>query len=558
MITRRKSWIPAFAATTETRGASIWGSLPIAILFVLPLVTSLFYALIGAFDAAAWQALFAHPQLWSGLELSIFTGATSTALAMITTIIIIAATYESVAWRNLPATMGAMLALPHLALAIGLGFLIMPSGVLARIIANIAGWQSPPNWITTHDPYGLALIAALTIKETPFLIWIMAGLLNRDDIKQDFKNQRAAATSLGHGSVSIWLRLYLPQLMPQLIWPLVIVFIYAATVVDMSLVIGPTQPPTLATVVWADINSEQVINNARGNVGAVFLCLALAICLGITYAILKLVTQLFRQFLSSGPSSLSLPNFVGHAKYQTLIWFYLIIAGLLLFMTFAQSWPFPNLVPTISARAWNLIFQNPTALVTSIALAISTSLTAVALIILWLESLSEKSDRILVLLSLAILGFPAILIGLGQYRAFLNFGLTGNIPGLFLAHLMPVMAYMIIVLIGPYRALDLRYSATSSSLGKSNIEFLHHVKLPLLKAPIFAALAIGFAVSFGQYIPAQLIASGRYSTLPVEAVTLTSGTNRPLTAAFALLLLVPPLVAYGMSAHFGKSRWSRR
>ena len=108
MITRRKSWIPAFAATTETRGASIWGSLPIAILFVLPLVTSLFYALIGAFDAAAWQALFAHPQLWSGLELSIFTGATSAALAMITTITIIAATYESVAWRNLPATMGAM------------------------------------------------------------------------------------------------------------------------------------------------------------------------------------------------------------------------------------------------------------------------------------------------------------------------------------------------------------------------------------------------------------------------------------------------------------------
>jgi putative thiamine transport system permease protein len=539
-----------------TQKKNLVGLIPISLLFALPLIISLFYALIGAFNSTAWQALFAHPQLWSGLELSIFTGATSAVLALMIAIIIVAATYESAEWRNLPATMGAMLALPHLALAIGLSFLMMPSGLLARIIANILGWQTPPNWITTHDPYGIALIAALTIKETPFLIWIIAGFLNRDDIKQNFKNQRAAATSLGHGSASIWLRLYLPQLMPKLIWPLVIVFVFAATVVDVSLVIGPTQPPTLATVIWADINSEQVVNNARGNAGAVFLSVALGVCLLVAYAIVKSSTQLYRNFLSSGPSSKPLPKVLGHAKYQTLIWLYVLVVALLLFMSFAQLWPFPNFVPTASARAWTQIFQNPSALITSISLAISTSLSALALIILWHETMPEKLDRLLILLSLAILGLPAILVGLGQYRAFLNFGLTGNMTGLFLAHSMPVTAYMIIVLTAPYRALDRRYQATASSLGKSQFEFFRQLKLPLLKAPIYAALAVGFAVSFSQYIPAQLIAAGRYSTLPVEAVTLTSGTNRPLSAAFALLLLLPPLVAYVMSAHFGKSRWS--
>ena len=535
----------------------VLGIIPILLLFALPLIASLFYALIGAFDAAAWQALFAHPQLWSGLEITIFTGATAAVMALIVAIIIVAATYETGAWNNLPATMGAMLAMPHLSLAIGLSFLIMPSGLLARIIANIVGWQTPPNWITTHDPHGLALIAALTIKEAPFLVWIMAGILNREDIKQTFKNQRAAAISLGHGSLSIWLRLCLPQLMPKVVWPLVIVFIYAATVVDMSLVIGPTQPPTLATVIWADINSEQVVNNARGNVGAVFLSLALATFIGIAWFATKTLTPMFRQFLSSGPNPRTIRNFIGHAKYKTLIWFYVIIAAVLLFMSFAQNWPFPNLAPTTSTRAWGLISQNPNALITSIALAMTTSATALALIFLWLETVHIKSDRILILLSLAILALPAILVGLGQYRAFLNFGLTGNMIGLFLAHLMPVTAYMIIVLVGPYRALDVRLRATASSLGKSSIAFLRHIKWPLLKAPIFAALAIGFAVSFGQYIPAQLVAAGRYSTLPIEVVTLTSGTNRPLTAAFALLLLLPPLMAYVIAAHFGKSRWSR-
>ncbi len=528
------------------------------ILFALPLFASLFYALTGTFDAAAWQALFTHPQLWSGLELSIFTGATSAALAMVVAIMIVAATYESAAWPRLPAVMGAMLALPHLALVIGLSFLIMPSGVLARIIANIVGWQTPPNWITTHDPYGLSLIAALTIKEAPFIVWIVASLLNRDDVKQDFKNQRSVAASLGHGSYSVWLRLYLPQLMPKLIWQLVIVFIYAATVIDMSLVIGPTQPPTLATIVWSDINSEQLINNARGNVGAVFLSLTLAIFMMFMWLVSKALAPLYRRFLSAGPSSQSLPSFIGNAKYRSLVWVYWIITASLLFMSFAQRWPFPNLIPTPSSRAWSLIFQNPSALVTSVTLAIVTCVTALTLIALWLETISQKLDRILVFFSLTLLGLPAILVGLGQYRAFLNFGLTGNIVSLFLAHLMPVTAYMIIVLVGPYRALDPRFRATASSLRKSNRAFLFQIKWPLLKAPISAALAVGFAVSSGQYIPAQLIAAGRYSTLPVEAVTLTSGTNRPLTAAFALLLILPPLLAYVMSAKFGQSRWSKR
>jgi putative thiamine transport system permease protein len=555
MATNRKSWIPAFAGMTGLRGRNTISIIPILFLFAVPLITSLFYAFIGAFDAQAWQALFAHPQLWSGLELTVFTGATATVLAFVVAVIIVAATYESSTWQNLPAAMGAMLALPHLALAIGLGFLIMPSGLIARLIAIFAGWQTPPNWITTHDPYGLALITALVIKEAPFLIWIMAGFLNRDDIGQSFKNQRAAATSLGHGSLSIWLRLYLPQTMPKLMWPLVIVFIYAATVVDMSLVIGPTQPPTLATVIWADINSEQVLHNARGNAGAIFLFLALAICVSLAYVILKLSASLHRSFLISGPSPVSFPKFMGSAKYKAMILLYLLIAALLLFMTFAQLWPFPNLIPAISTHAWSLIVQNPKALITSIVLAIATSASALVLIILCLENTFEKSDQILIGLSLSILGLPAILVGLGQYRAFLNFGLTGNIAGLYLAHLMPVAAYMIIVLVGPYRALDPRFSATASSLAKSKLEFLTQIKLPLLKAPIFAASAVGFAVSFGQYIPAQLIAAGRYSTLPMEAITLTSGTNRPLTAAFALLLLLPPFIAYVIAAQLGKSRW---
>jgi putative thiamine transport system permease protein len=190
-------------------------------------------------------------------------------------------------------------------------------------------------------------------------------------------------------------------------------------------------------------------------------------------------------------------------------------------------------------------------------LAFSTTAIALAIVIAWMESQPQARDKFVTLLSATALGVPAILLALGQYRTFLNLGLTGTVFGLFLAHLLPVTAYMFIVLVGPYRSFDPRWRASASGLLSSFPRFLWVIKFPLLKVPLLAASAIGFAVSFGQYIPAQLISAGRYSTLPMEAVTLTTGTNRPLTAAFALLLMVPPLLVFIAAAYFSRSRWRR-
>ena len=81
------------------------------------------------------------------------------------------------------------------------------------------------------------------------------------------------------------------------------------------------------------------------------------------------------------------------------------------------------------------------------------------------------------------------------------------------------------------------------------------MKAPLLKAPLLTSLAVGFSVGLVQFVPAQLIAAGRFSTLPMEAVTLSSGGNRSLTAAYALALALPALAAFALSAFFSRPRW---
>jgi putative thiamine transport system permease protein len=126
---------------------------------------------------------------------------------------------------------------------------------------------------------------------------------------------------------------------------------------------------------------------------------------------------------------------------------------------------------------------------------------------------------------------------------------------MFFAHVLPVAAYVFIMLQGPYRGFDQRYHAAASGLRAVRTQFLTQVKWPMLKAALLSAFAVGFAVSVAQYVPAQLASAGRFSTLPMEAVTLTSGGNRALTAAYGLALMALPLIVFVGAGIFGRPRW---
>jgi putative thiamine transport system permease protein len=86
---------------------------------------------------------------------------------------------------------------------------------------------------------------------------------------------------------------------------------------------------------------------------------------------------------------------------------------------------------------------------------------------------------------------------------------------------------------------------------------LLQVKWPLLRAALFAALAVGFAVSVAQYLPTLYVGGGRINTVSTEAVTLASGGQRSLSAAFAALQWVLPALGFGLAAWLGRPRWSK-
>lgn len=522
--------------------------LPLCGFWVLPLVVALGVACSSIFDGAAWPALFLHPQLWPALTLSIVTGSVSLSLSTLLAFWLVAGLYRT---RPLQKLMGGFLSLPHLAFAIGFGFLIMPSGLIGRISGTFAGWVMPPQWVTTQDPYGISLVGALVLKEVPFIVWLIASHMARNDISRMMAGQYRIGQSLGHGSASIWLRLFIPQIMPRLKWPLAVVWVYGASVVDVALAIGPTQPPPLAVIIWSDLNHVDQAINSRGSAGAILLTICLIAIAAFIHALAKLLMPGIKQYCTRGPIAGAAPRRSAMVILISITVTYIAIFLVLAIMSASSLWPYPDLWPSqLRLAAWATLLNAPMPAVNSLSLAVASTIAGLALAVLWLETANEYLDRYLLVLSFAALALPSLLIADGQYQLFLRLGLNGTWFGVFLAHLTPVFAYMFIVLKGPYRAFDPRYRSVSLGLNTSTLRFWLTVKMPLLRPVLAAAAAIGIGVGIAQYVPVQLIASGRLSTLMIEAVTLASGGNRQLLAVYSLMLMVVPLLAFIAASRF--------
>jgi putative thiamine transport system permease protein len=143
---------------------------------------------------------------------------------------------------------------------------------------------------------------------------------------------------------------------------------------------------------------------------------------------------------------------------------------------------------------------------------------------------------------------PALPLVAAQYAALLRLQVDGTALGLVWSHLLWVLPYMVLTLIGPYRAFDRRLMTTARALGASPLGACLRVKWPMLLKPILAALAVGFAVSVAQYLPTLFAGGGRFVTVTTEAVALSAGGNRRVLAVQAMLQIALPLLGFGLAA----------
>ncbi|MFL9593653.1 ABC transporter permease [Aeromonas schubertii] len=509
------------------------------LLLGLPLLAGLGALLPALRDGAGWSALLAAPGLATSLLLTLGVSLGSTLFTLLLTFALLAHGWESPPLRRLERWLSPLLALPHVAFAVGLAFLVAPSGWLLRLPAQLLGWSLPPDWQTLRDPLGLGLTLALTLKELPFLLLMALAALRRHEVTR----QLHLGQSLGFSPAQVWWRLLLPALWPKIRLPLAAIAAYGCGVVDLPLLLGPDAPPVLAQRLWLWSREADLSLHRLAHQGALLLLSAALLLLALLRWLEYLACQGLRHRQLDGHRRPARARRWPAALTGLLLAVNGAILLALLLWSVTRRWRFPDLFPThLSSLGWQEAL--PTALPllgTTLALALVTTWLAALWALLVLES--ERRPWPLWLLCLPLLLPQAsLLIGLDQALAYLD--TTPGIGWVVWGQLLFVFPYVYLCLRGPWHSFDERLILCARALGASPWRAWWRIKLPLLARPLLAALAVGVAVSLAQYLPTLLLGGGRVMTLTTEAVAIGSGLNRRLAGLYALLQLLIPLAAF--------------
>jgi putative thiamine transport system permease protein len=207
-----------------------------------------------------------------------------------------------------------------------------------------------------------------------------------------------------------------------------------------------------------------------------------------------------------------------------------------------------------SSAAWMSVASSSKSVGMTVALAFLSAVIGLVWAVAWLETAPPSWDSALRKLLYLPLLLPGVLWVVGLHRLALDLQLTGSFIGVLLMHVIAVLPYALIALSPAYLGFDPRYAHISAALAKSRWQYLLCVKWPLLRQSLLATFAVGFAVSVAQFLPTLYVGEGQIVTVTTEAVTLSSGGQRSLVAAFAWLQWLLPAMIFALAAWLGRPR----
>lgn len=536
--------------------------LPIAII----LIAVLAYSMLAGAGFHGWNELLEAPNIGRALGMTLWTGLASTLLAWVLTAWLISQAFGKFWWALLVRRLGFLLAVPHAAFAVGLVFLIAPSGWILRAISPwLTGFEQPPQIASSQDAYGLGLIVMLVFKEVPFLLWAAATQLQRDDVGARWQRESLAAQTLGYSSHQAFWRVVWPQLKTRLMWPLLAVLAYGLTVVDAALIAGPSNPATMSVRAWQWIQDSEASTNAVGAAAGWLLAGMVGLCAGLIglwmhrkSMFTKALTSTLTSALTNGQrgKEASPRSFNGgYFLWLAILLVYITVLAVLAASSISGVWPFPQfMLSHFSFAAWVSVASSSKSVVMTVALAFLSAVIALVWAVAWLETAPPSWDNALRKLLYLPLLLPSVLWVVGLHRLALDLQLSGSFIGVLLVHVIAVLPYTLISLSPAYLGFDPRYAHISAALGKSRWQYLLRVKWPLLRQSLLATCAVGFAVSVAQFLPTLYVGEGQIVTVTTEAVTLSSGGQRSLVAAFAWLQWLLPAMTFALAAWLGRPR----
>ena len=531
------------------------------ILLALLIITPIFFGFLGFFlpsfgyfpaigwydfDLSYFNNSFDLPGISKSFKLSVFTGLFSTILALFFSQVILLKLFQTNIYNYIRLIIAPLLALPHITMAVGLIFLFSPSGLIFRLISPwLTGFDRPPNLFIIPDEYGIFLILGLLLKETPFFLLLSMSALEQLPARKVFNVGR----TLQHSSFSNWFLLIFPLIYKKIRLVIFIVIAFAASVIDMSLLLAPSTPSTLAIRIFQIFQTSEVNSIfIASNLALIQFCIIIALIL-LWMFLEKIIKQNFFYIFLIKILIRKKSLFVDSLFIIAMVLFLLSMMGIAssFLWSISENWHFPNFFPSSFSLNNILIFlyQHQSTVLTSVCISILVSFLSIILILIWVELTETVNFKILyfewVLFIPLFIPQISFLIGLQSFLVTLNF--QSFLLPLIVVELLYVLPYCFIILAPALREIKKEFIKVGSSLGKNRFERLVFIKIPLVSSSLLTSFGIGMIVSLSLYVPVYFIGAGRINTLTVEAVNLAlSGSRQDLGLATVFQVIIPILI----------------
>lgn len=228
----------------------------------------------------------------------------------------------------------------------------------------------------------------------------------------------------------------------------------------------------------------------------------------------------------------------------------------LLVWAFSGRWLFPDLFPTEwSGRAWVYVFAPQSKVLAALGNSLSIALTVTLLSLLIglpagraLSVAGWRGRSLVTFLFLAPTIVPVFAAVMGIQIILIRLGLADTWAGVVLAHLIPVLPYMTLLLAGVFATYNPDYEAQARTLGARGWQVWARITLPLIAPSLLTSSLFAFIISWSQYLLTVLVGGGQVVTLPVLLYAFAQSGDLPLTATLSLVFVAPALALIALTA----------
>ncbi len=199
----------------------------IAVIYA-PLIPAALTLISPALSLTHWQALFADPQLPQALLATLVSTTIAAVGALLIALLVIVALWPGPKWQRMCARLPWLLAIPHVAFATSALLLFADGGLL---------YDYFPYFTPPMDKLGIGLGLTLAVKESAFLLWILAAVLSEKRLLQ----QLIVLDSLGYSRWQCLNWLLLPSVASALAMAMLAIVAWSLSVVDVAIILSQGQ-----------------------------------------------------------------------------------------------------------------------------------------------------------------------------------------------------------------------------------------------------------------------------------------------------------------------------